>query len=362
MAALTPDPPGLDLATLTPWLAERVPGFDGSGPPSCRLLVGGRSNLTYELVDVSGRRYILRRPPLGHVMPKAHDMSREFRVLAGLGRVAFPVPDVHVLCEDRAIIGVPFMLMDFVEGRVIANAEDSRLFTPEQADVVSRTFVQGLTSLHQVDVATAGLEDFGRPFGYLARQVDLWARQWGNTKTRDLPELDQLGVWLRQHVDDVPEGRSSALVHGDYRLDNLILDPSLNRLQAVLDWEMSTLGDPVADLAIALVYWTQSDDQLRTSLPVAQELTSAPGFWTRARIVDEYVIATGLNVDHLQLCTALACYKLAVIMESIHFRRLAGQQLGASEDRNEEMGSAVIALAQLGHMVIDHGALAGLNT
>jgi aminoglycoside phosphotransferase (APT) family kinase protein len=359
--ALNPDPPGLSMATLAPWLSEQVSSFDGSGPPICRLLMGGRSNLTYELIDVSGRRYVLRRPPLGHVMPRAHDMAREFRVLEGLRRAAFPAPNVYVLCEDSAITGAPFMVMDFVEGRVLAESKESHQIIYEQAGAVSRAFVQGLASLHQVDLVTAGLESFGRPSGYLARQVDLWAQQWENTKTRELPELDRVSAWLRRHVGDVPDGLPFSLVHGDYRLDNLILDPSLNSLQAVLDWEMSTLGDPVADLATALVYWTQSDDLLRTGLPVAQGLTSAPGFWTREQIVDEYVMATGFNIDHLQLCTVLACYKLAVIMESIHFRRLSGQQMGAAEDRNEEMGSAVIALTQLAYMVIEHGTLSGLN-
>jgi len=362
VASPNPDPPGLLLAILTPWLAEAVPDFDGSGPPECRLLAGGRSNVTYELVDASGRRFALRRPPLGHVMPKAHDMAREFRVLQGLGRVAFPVPGTHVLCEDLDVIGAPFMLMDFIDGRVIAHADDASLLTPQQADVVSGTLVGGLAALHRVDVAAAGLEEFGRPTGYLDRQVGLWSRQWGNTKTRELPELDELGRWLSQHVEDVPEGRPWSLVHGDYRLDNVILDPGLDRLRAVLDWEMSTLGDPVADLAIMLVYWTQSDDSLRTSVPVAEGVTSAPGFWTRDRIVEEYVRATGFDVDHLQVCVALACYKLAVIMESIHFRSLAGQQMGAAADGREDMGAAVDALARLGLAVAADGALAGLSS
>lgn len=362
MAALSPDPPGLVLARLTPWLAEQVPGFDGSAAPVCRLLAGGRSNLTYELVDAAGRRYALRRPPLGHVMPKAHDMVREFRVLAGLGRVDFPVPAVHALCEDQSVIGVPFMLMDFVDGRVIASAEDSAALTPDQADLVSRTLVHGLAELHRVDVAAAGLEDFGRPSGYVARQVALWHRQWGNTKTRELPELDRLGSWLRQQVDDgLLVDRPSALVHGDYRLDNVILDPGLARMRAVLDWEMSTLGDPVADLGVTLVYWTQPDDRLRNSVPVAEGVTSTPGFWTRARLLDEYVSITGLDVGHLQLCVALACYKLAVIMESIHFRSMAGHQMGAASEGKEDMGAAAEALAQLGLEVADRGALAGLS-
>jgi aminoglycoside phosphotransferase (APT) family kinase protein len=351
----------LELGSLSAWLADHVDGFDASAPPEASLLAGGRSNLTYALTDASGRRYALRRPPLGHVMPKAHDMAREFRVLSGLGRVGFPVPPAHVLCEDLSVIGVPFLVMGFVDGRVLAGAEDTARLTPDQADTVSQTLVRGLADLHRVDVEAAGLSEFGRPAAYVQRQIALWGRQWENTKTRDLAEIDRLAHWLQAEVAHVPDGMPWSLVHGDYRLDNVILDPHLSRLRAVLDWEMSTLGDPVADLAITLVYWTQAGDGLRTSVPVAQDATSAPGFWTRDRILDEYVHLTGLDVSHLRLCVALACYKLAVIMESIHFRTLAGQQRGAAADRQEDMGAATEALALLGLSVVELGALDGLS-
>ncbi len=353
---------GLDVDILTRWLDHSIESFDGSSPPLVRLLAGGRSNLTYALTDASGRLFALRRPPLGHVMPRAHDMAREFRVLAGLGRVGYPVPAVHVLCEDLEVLGVPFLVMDFVDGRVIADAADASSLTFEQADDVSRTLVEGLAGLHRVDVVAAGLSEFGRPGKYLERQVDLWGRQWQNTKTRELGSIDQLADWLRREVPEVSRDLPWSLVHGDYRLDNVILAPDLRGLRAVLDWEMSTLGDPISDLAVTLVYWTQERDVLRTSVPVAPGTTSAPGFWNRERILTEYIDRTGFDVSHLQLCVALACYKLAVIMESIHFRTLAGHQRGAAADRHEDMGAATEALALLGLRVIERGALEGLSS
>lgn len=354
------DPPGLVLGPLTRWIGENVAEFDDSSLPQCRLLAGGRSNITYELSDASGRRWALRRPPLGHVMPSAHDMTREFRVLSGLASVSYPVPRPYALCTDGDIIGATFLVMEFVDGRVIADQDDAAQLDPAQADDVSRTLVSGLARLHSVDVTAAGLQDFGRPAGYLARQVDRWGEQWQRTKTRELPQLDDVGRWLAANVAAVPHDAPWSVVHGDYRLDNVILSPSLRETAAVLDWEMAALGDPVADLAVALVYWTQADDRLRRLVPVAQSVTAGPGFWTRAKVVDEYVAQTGRRVDHLDLCIALACYKLAVIMESIHFRNLSGQQLGTSAERGEDMGAATEALAQLGQRVIALGGLAGL--
>ena len=342
------------------WLSTNFPAFDASRPPQYRLLAGGRSNVTYEVTDRSGRQWALRRPPLGHVMPSAHDMTREFRVLQGLGRVHFPVPTAHILCEDTTVIGAPFMLMDFVAGQVIATQKDAEAFTPAECATASRTLIEGLATLHSVDVAAARLEEFGRPQGYLRRQVNRWGQQWALTKTRELPSIDALQSWLTDRACDLPEDSPWSLVHGDYRLDNVILDPGLQRLLAVLDWEMSTLGDPIADLATTLVYWTQAGDGLRSSVPVAQHVTSGPGFWTRQQVIDAYQHLTGADLRNLDLCVVLACYKLAVILESIHYRNLSGQQLGATAERGEDMGAAAEALAELGLQVITHGVLNGL--
>lgn len=353
------DPPGLDLAILEPWLADAI---GTTAPLTPRLLAGGRSNLTYELTDADGRRIALRRQPLGHVMPSAHDMVREFTVMAGLGSVDFPVPPALVLCEDTSVIGVPFMVTEFVDGRVIGDAADAALLSSQEADASSRALVDTLADLHRVDAQQAGLLELGRPDGYLARQVGRWTKQWGITKTRELPIIDELQASLTAAVEQIPAGLPWSIVHGDYRIDNLILDRRDPRVLAVVDWEMATLGDPIADLAITLVYWSQADDVRRSSLPVAQHVTSGPGFWTREQIVHAYTAITGFDVSHLDFCVALACYKLAVIMESIHFRNLAGQQLGAAADRGEDMGRATEVLAEVGLAVTRDGAIAGLSS
>jgi aminoglycoside phosphotransferase (APT) family kinase protein len=182
------------------------------------------------------------------------------------------------------------------------------------------------------------------------------------TKTRELVEIEELHNWLEGAISKLPTNLPSAIVHGDYRIDNVILDPKTSEIIAVLDWEMSTLGDPISDLAISLVYWSQAGDTLRNQIPVAQEVTSGPGFWTREQVVQRYVSQTGYDISHLDECVALACFKLAVIMESIHHRNLSGQQLGAAAGAQSTMGQATIALTKLGLAVISMGAIAALNS
>lgn len=347
------DPPGLPRAGLRTWLATNLPEFDASDLPAATLLPGGRSNLTYAVVDAAGRRWVVRRPPLGHVMPSAHDLEREFTVLTGMTRAAFPVPRPWALCTDPSVIGSGFLVMDFVDGVVIADRQDATLLSPAQAGAVCEVLVAGLARLHALDANDIGLGAFGRPHGYLARQVRRWGQQWELSRTRSVAGVDVMGTWLADRVSDLPEDLPWSVVHGDYRLDNCILSDSCDALRAVLDWEMSTLGDPVADLAVALVYWTQADDSLRTQVPVAQQVTSGVGFWRRERIVDRYAELTGRDLDHLGFCLVLACYKLAVILESLHYRSLMGQQLGRMNDLGEDMGAAVEALAQLGERLVD---------
>jgi aminoglycoside phosphotransferase (APT) family kinase protein len=326
------------------------------------LLAGGRSNISYKLTDSSGSSWVLRRPPLGHIMPSAHDMGREFRVLSGLNSVSFPTPKAQGICADEEIIGSKFMLMDFVDGRVIESAETAMTLSDIQAGVISQNLVDTLAKLHRVDPADAGLDQLGRPEGYLQRQVKRWGEQWQLTKTRELVEIEELHNWLEGAISKLPTNLPSAIVHGDYRIDNVILDPKTSEIIAVLDWEMSTLGDPISDLAISLVYWSQAGDTLRNQIPVAQEVTSGPGFWTREQVVQRYVSQTGYDISHLDECVALACFKLAVIMESIHHRNLSGQQLGAAAGAQSTMGQATIALTKLGLAVISMGAIAALNS
>jgi len=351
--------PGLDPHRVNEYLRDSVIGA-GDEPLAAVLLAGGRSNVSY-LLEQGDRRLVLRRPPLGNILPSAHDMGREFRLLSGMARVGFPAPAAVALCEDTAVIGAPFMLMEFVDGQVIATADEASLLTPAQADAVSSSLVSTLARLHQVDVRAAGLEGLGRPEGYLGRQVVRWSDQWQRTKTRELADMDALSTWLGERVGDVRPDAPWSIVHGDYRIDNVILDPVDHSVRAVLDWEMSTLGDPVSDLAISLVYWSEAADLLRRDIPVSTGVTAGAGFWTRQRIVDEYSALTGFDLGHLDICLALACFKLAVIMESIHKRTRDGQQLGTAATDDGTMAEAATALARLGRTVAEGGGVAALS-
>jgi aminoglycoside phosphotransferase (APT) family kinase protein len=343
-------------------MQENVAGFDGSNQVQATLLAGGRSNVSYRLTDASGSSWVLRRPPLGHIMPSAHDMGREFRVLSGLNSVSYPTPTTRGYCEDESVIGAKFMLMDFVDGRVIESAETAASLTAVQADEISQELVDTLAKLHAVDPVAAGLDQLGKPSGYLQRQVKRWGEQWQITKTRELPEIDALHSWLETAIEKIPNSLTTSIVHGDYRIDNVILASDKSEIVAVLDWEMSTLGDPISDLAISLVYWSQATDTLRKKIPVAEDVTSGPGFWSRQQVLDRYVSKTGLDISNLDECVALACFKLAVIMESIHHRNLSGQQLGAAAGEQSTMGEATVALTELGLAVTRQGAIAALNT
>ncbi|MEY4899659.1 MAG: hypothetical protein RI895_81 [Actinomycetota bacterium] len=343
-------------------MSSNISGVDDSAKLQTTLLAGGRSNISYKLTDASGSSWVLRRPPLGHIMPSAHDMGREFRVLSGLNSVSFPTPKAQGFCDDETIIGSKFMLMDFVDGRVIESAETAMSLSNVQASEISQNLVDTLANLHRVDPVAAELDQLGRPEGYLQRQVKRWGEQWQLTKTRELAEIEELHTWLEGAISKLPTNLPSAIVHGDYRIDNVILDPKTSEIIAVLDWEMSTLGDPISDLAISLVYWSQAGDTLRNQIPVAQEVTSGPGFWTREQVVQHYVSKTGFDISHLDECVALACFKLAVIMESIHHRNLSGQQLGAAAGAQSTMGQATVALTKLGLAVISMGAIPALNS
>jgi aminoglycoside phosphotransferase (APT) family kinase protein len=356
------DLPGLQLTSVQTWLAAQDVGLDTARPLQAELFTGGRSNVTYRLTDAHDHSVVLRRPPLGNVMPTAHDMAREFRVLTGLSQAGFPAPTALALCEDEKVNGAPFLVMEFVGGRIIATSDDAQALSAIEADDVSAALVNVLADLHRVDVAAAGLRDLGRPEGYLPRQLARWTKQWDHTKTRDLPTMDALRSRLADLLEPLPLDLPWSLVHGDYRLDNVILAPASAQVLSVLDWEMSTLGDPLADLALTLVYWTEAADTLRHQVPVAEHLTDGAGFWDRARIISTYAERSGLSVGHLDACTALACFKLAVITESIHARTLSGKQLGTTAGDTHAMGVATESLAEMGLAVCTDGTVAGLSS
>ncbi|MGI8447319.1 MAG: phosphotransferase family protein, partial [Streptosporangiaceae bacterium] len=300
----------------------------------------------------------LRLPPLGHVLPTAHDRSREYRVLSALAGTGVPVPGPVVLCPEADVIGAPFYLMRYVPGLVLRTAEDGAQLTPLQARQLSEDFTDMLAAIHGVDLAATGLASFGRPEGYMERQLARWQRQWELSATREMPGYEELTRRLEAGLPGRAGLAPSAgtLVHGDYRLDNMLvaLAGGMARpaIEAVLDWEMSTLGDPLADLGLALVYWTEPGDGESLDVEWAPEITTGPGFLTRAEVAGRYAAATGRDMSALGFYMAFGCFKLAVVLEGIHARFLQNKTVG---EGFEKEGAAVPSLIQRAHRLLDQG-------
>jgi aminoglycoside phosphotransferase (APT) family kinase protein len=324
---MNPELPGLPRASVDTWLRATVPDLVGDSDWSAEVVSGGLSNITYRLRLASGSA-ILRRPPLGGVLPSAHDMTREFRVLTALRPTPVPVPQPIALCPDAEVVGYPFYLMADVTGTVLRTAADTAACTEAQRADLGQALVDTLAALHAVDVDAVGLADYGPAHGYAARQIRRWREQWTRSSTRDLPEMRQL---LDALAEAIPVERETSVVHGDYRLDNTIVDlgaePAVVR--AVVDWELSTLGDPLADLGLALTYWHDAGDQERAQIPVAVGVTAQPGFPSSAEFAAAYARRTGRDLSALPFYVALGHMKLAVIMEGVHARYRGGHTVGA---------------------------------
>jgi aminoglycoside phosphotransferase (APT) family kinase protein len=311
------------------FFAAHVPG--GAGPLRFSLISGGRSNLTYLVEGTAvveggaGRRWVLRRPPLGHVLPTAHDMAREHRVLAALADTDVPVARPLALCTDPAVNDAPFYVMEHVTGVVLADRlPEGYADTPGDRRRIGDAMVDVLVRLHAVDFRAVGLADFGRPEGYLERQVRRWAQQWERSRTGPLPAIEEL---QRRLAGALPASPAATIVHGDYRLGNLALDPAdPGRIVAVYDWEMATLGDPLADLGYTLIYWTEPGE--RTDGRLLPGVTTAAGFATRAELIERYARASGRDVARVDFYQVLALYKLAIISEGIYARWKMGKTLG----------------------------------
>jgi aminoglycoside phosphotransferase (APT) family kinase protein len=334
---------GLDLDAVAGYLAKHHPELDFDGPLDAVLINGGLSNLTYDLSDASGRVWVLRRPPLGHVLPTAHDMRREFTVTSALyGTI--PVARPYALCQDETVIGAPFYIMAKVDGVVLRTRELCTALTPDEARATSENLVDVMAALHAVDPESVGLAEFGRAEGYLHRQLDRWDRQYAASQSREVRGLFELSEGLRAAV---PVTQRSTILHGDYRLDNVMFDGP--RVAAVFDWEMSTLGDPLADLALLLTYWEDPGKPAKEALSHSG-LTNHEGFLNSRDIVERYATATGLIVDDLDWYIALNHYKLAVILEGIYFRYSQGLTYGEGFER---AGSAVPVLVESGRSHLD---------
>jgi aminoglycoside phosphotransferase (APT) family kinase protein len=311
----TTAPRGIDAANVTRWFIDHA---DGVEPPlDFDLIAGGRSNLTYRVTDAAGTAWVLRRPPLGQVLATAHDMGREHKIISALAPTDVPVAPTTGLCTDETVNGAPFYVMDFVEGLIARGVDAARLLPVEARERAGREMSDVLARIHGVDPDAVGLGDLGRKEGYIERQLRRWYRQWASSKTRELPVVDQVHDALAARV---PEQGPAAIVHGDYRLDNCILTPD-GEIAAVLDWELCTLGDPLADVGLLLVYWAQRDDRMTAAL---EATTALEGFPTRDELVARYAAASGRDVADVDYYVAFGYWKLACILEGVYARYRGG--------------------------------------
>jgi aminoglycoside phosphotransferase (APT) family kinase protein len=320
--------PGLDLAKLEPYLRGELPGLL-DGTLSAKMVAGGRSNLTY-LLDDGSRRLVLRRPPLGHVLATAHDMSREHKVISALAPTDVPVPATHLLCNDDSVIGAQFYLMDFVDGMAIRSREECAELTEAQRHEIGIKLIDVLADLHAVDDHKVGLGDFGKPEGFLERQVGRWGKQLESSRSRELPGIDELREWLAANL---PQTQQSTIVHGDYRLDNVLVRTDPLRISAVLDWEMATRGDPLTDLGLLYVYWHGTGSGNDPDDPITEGVTALPGFPEWSELAEHYAARTGFDLGALDWYKAFGYFKLAVVLEGIYYRFSQGATVGEGFDK-----------------------------
>ncbi len=346
MSALTTEGvPGLDLTAFGRWYDEQRPGHV-TGELRGRVIAGGKSNLTYEVTDGSSW-WVVRRPPLGHVQATAHDMGREHTVLTALADTDVPVPRTFAHCTDDSVIGAPFYVMEKVDGTPYRTADQLAAIGETQTRELAGAMVDVLARLHAVVPADVGLAEFGRPAGFLERQVRRWGKQLAGSRNRDLPDADLLLARLSERVP-TDDGSAAGIVHGDYRLDNLLSVPSdPEPVKAVIDWEMATLGDTLTDVALLVVY-----DRLGsiTGGAAVADASRAPGYPTPEEHLERYAAASGRDLGAMEFHLGLAHLKLAVILEGIHHRFLHGQTVGAGFDT---VGEAVQPLLSAGLAALD---------
>jgi aminoglycoside phosphotransferase (APT) family kinase protein len=315
------DVKGIDVERVTAWFAEHVPA--AQAPLAFHLIAGGHSNLTYTVTDAAGERWVLRRPPVGHLLASAHDMGREHKIIAALADTAVPVAPAVGLCTDDDVNGAPFYVMEFVDGLILRDPKVVGTISEAARTNASTSIAETLARIHQVDPDAVGLGDLGKKEDYLARQLRRWYGQWEKSKTRELPLIDELHDQLHARM---PEQGAAAIVHGDYRLDNCMTDRDGNVI-AVLDWELCTLGDPLADVGLLMVYWSETSD---TSSALPNPATQADGFLTRKELLERYAELSGRDLSQVDYYTAFGYWKLACIVEGVYARYLHGQ-MGSSD-------------------------------
>jgi aminoglycoside phosphotransferase (APT) family kinase protein len=343
---------GADPAAVGPYLASAL-GDERWRAVRVDLVTAGMSNLTYVVTPEGGSAedaVILRRPPTGAVLATAHDMAREHRVISALGPTAVPVPRTLHLCTDTSVLGAPFYVMERVVGvHVVQEFPPGYADGPDERRAVAHGLIDVLGDLHSVDPDAVGLGDFGRPAGFAARQVRRWTKQWEATRDRDRPALDALAARL---AETVPQTQRAGIVHGDYRLDNCLLDPQRpGRIRAVLDWEMSTLGDPLTDIGMMFVYWPQAGEERASSM---SPVTTLPGFPTRAAVAERYAARTGTDLAELNWYVGFAFFKFAAIIAGIVARSAAGAMAGKD---TSGYADRIDPCVELGRAALEDGVL-----
>lgn len=342
------DVAGIHAANLTNWMRERVP--DLVEPLTFELITGGLSNLTYNVSDAAGRRWVLRRPPLGHVLATAHDMGREVRIITALRNTNVPVAPVVGYCDDVDVNDAPFYVMDFVDGVIARNTESGAALSVSARAKAGSSLIEVLSTIHGVDVDAIGLGDLGRKESYVERQLSRWQRQWEATKDTDVPEMTELHQRLS---DAIPEQGPATIVHGDYRLDNCIVDTDGNVI-AVLDWELCTLGDPMADLGFMFVYWAESTDSF---VVIEGSATALEGFPTRDELLSLYQQRTNRDVSQIGYYVALGYWKLACILQGVLVRYRSGAM--GDQTTDAESGATPVQRLALAGLAALEGRIGG---
>jgi aminoglycoside phosphotransferase (APT) family kinase protein len=334
-----------DQAALEAWLEAHVEGF--SGPLTVEQFKGGQSNPTYKLVT-PGRQYVLRRKPPGKLLPSAHAVDREFRVMNALGKQGFPAPKMHGLCEDDTVIGTAFYVMDFVEGRIFWDPYLPDLDPSERAAIYDASNAT-LAQLHGIDYEAAGLGDYGKPGNYFDRQIGRWTKQYKAAETDPIPAMDRLIEWLPANA---PQQERTSVVHGDYRLDNMIFHPTQPKVIAVLDWELSTLGDPLADFTYQLMQWRTPKDIRSGFLGVDLKAMGIP---TEDEYVKAYCDRTGRDgIPKLDFYFVYNIFRLAGIAQGVYARSVQGN---ASNERAKELGALVAPMADYAWSIAENADL-----
>ena len=306
---------GINVPRVTAWLDGNID--EVTGPYEFELITGGRSNLTYRVTDSHDVTVVVRRPPMGKVLASAHDMVREHTIISAVGRTDVPVPRTLGVCTDEAVNGAPFYVMSMVDGVVLDSAERAEHMPNEQRRAASEHLIDVLADLHAVDVDAVGLGDLAKREGYVERQVRRWTTQWEKSKTRELSSIDEVA---RRLADDVPVQVGVSIAHGDYRFGNCLVDTAAGRVTGVLDWELCTLGDPLADVGYLGVYWSDPGDaQHRPNDP-----TGIDGFPTYAELLERYATRTGRDLSNIGYYVAFSSWRLAVISEGVYARFLHG--------------------------------------